>query len=123
MIPKIAIHGRKNQPKLVINYLIKLGGNNTHNWKGDDIKGFYWIDELKRIRCTDDIPEGYQFIDDWCKRNDKPINHKYILVTWPESQYFIGMEHCYHINPIGDIDLDQAMFVPEETYNKIMNND
>ena len=47
---------------------------------------------------------------------------KYILVTWPESQYFIGMEYCYHINPMGDTDLDQAIFVPEETYNKIMNN-
>ena len=123
MIPKIAIHGRQNQPKLVINYLTKLGGNNIHNWNGDDIKGFYWIDDLKRIRCTDNIPEGYEFIDDWCKRDDKPIKNKYILVTWPESQYFIGIEHCYYINPMGNINLDQAMFVPEETYNKVMNHD
>lgn len=122
MIPKIAIHGRKNQPKLVINYLTKLGGINETNWSGDDIKGFYWIDDLKKIRCTDYIPEGYNFIDDWCKRVDKPIGIKYILVRWPESQYFIGIENCYYINPMGDINLDQAMFVPEETYNKIMNN-
>lgn len=122
MIPKIAIHGRKNQPKLVINYLIKLGGINETNWSGDDIKGFYWIDDLKKIRCTDYIPEGYQFMDDWCKRVDKPIETKYILVHWPESQYFIGMESCYCIDAMKDSNLNQAIFVPEETYNKIMNN-
>lgn len=47
---------------------------------------------------------------------------KYILVEWPESQHFIGMEHCYHINPMEDIDLDQAMFVPEGIYYEIEGN-
>lgn len=47
---------------------------------------------------------------------------KYILVEWPESQHFIGMENCYYINPMEDSSLDQAMFVPEEVYYKIMNN-
>ena len=47
---------------------------------------------------------------------------KYLLVLWPESQHFIGIENCYHINPMEDVDLDQAMFVPENTYYEIMNN-
>lgn len=49
---------------------------------------------------------------------------KYLLVLWPESQHFIGVEDCYFIslNENDDLTLDQAMFVPEETYNKIMNN-
>ena len=49
---------------------------------------------------------------------------KYILVYWPESQYFIGIEGCYHVLPlIHDTEnLDQAMFVPEDIYNKIANN-
>lgn len=47
---------------------------------------------------------------------------KYILVHWPESQYFIGMEDCYYIDAMKDSKLSQAMFVPEETYNKIMSN-
>lgn len=49
---------------------------------------------------------------------------KYILVEWPESQTFIGQEHCYPVIPVSEEEylLDQAMFVPEETYNKIMSN-
>jgi len=49
---------------------------------------------------------------------------KYLLVQWPESQHFIGVEGCYFIslNEDDDLELDQAMFVPEETYNKIMNH-
>lgn len=31
---------------------------------------------------------------------------KYILVHWPESQYFIGMEGCYHTHLMETIDLD-----------------
>lgn len=123
MIPKIAIHGREKQPNLVIKYLEELGGNNGTNWRGDDIKGFYWIDEFKRIRCTDNIPEGYQFIDDWCKKDIKAVKTKYILVHWPESQHFIGREDCYYIDPIGNINLDQAMFVSEEIYDKVMKNE
>lgn len=47
---------------------------------------------------------------------------KYLLVLWPASQLFIGIEDCYQVNPsINDKNLDAAMFVPEETYNKIMN--
>lgn len=50
---------------------------------------------------------------------------KYLLVLWPESQYFIGVKGCYYVSIDEDADddltLDQAMFVPEETYNKIMN--
>ena len=52
---------------------------------------------------------------------------KYLLVQWPESQSFIGVKGCYYvtINEDGDDDLtlDQAMFVPEETYNKIMSDE
>ena len=50
---------------------------------------------------------------------------KYLLVQWPESQSFIGVKGCYFISidEDDDLTLDQAMFVPEKTYNKIMNND
>lgn len=49
---------------------------------------------------------------------------KYLLVLWPESQSFIAIDGCYQINPsINDKNLDGAMFVPEDIYNKIMNND
>lgn len=121
MVPKIVIHGRKNQPDLVIKYLEKLGGNNKHYLVGDDTVGFYWIDDLKRIKCTSNIPEGYQFIDNWCKRDDNPIETKYILVHWPESQNFIGMKNCYHINSIENLDLDQAIFVPKEIFDETFN--
>lgn len=51
---------------------------------------------------------------------------KYLLVLWPESQSFIGVKDCYYVSIDDeedyDLALDQAMFVPEETYNKIMNN-
>lgn len=48
---------------------------------------------------------------------------KYILVEWPESQYFIGVKGCYFIqlNEEDDLSLDQAMFVPEEIFNAVMN--
>lgn len=50
---------------------------------------------------------------------------KYLLVLWPESQSFIGIKGCYYVSidedEDDDLTLDQAMFVPEETYNKIMN--
>lgn len=46
---------------------------------------------------------------------------KYILVEWPESQYFMGQKGCYFCqcddeNSFGE--LDQAMFVPENLYYK-----
>ena len=51
---------------------------------------------------------------------------KYLLVQWPESQSFIGVKGCYYVSIDDeedyDLTLDQAMFVPEEIYNKIMNN-
>lgn len=125
MIPKIAIHGREKQPNLVIKYLEKLGGINETNWRGDDIKGFYWIDELKRIRCTNYIPQGYQFLDDWYKKDNKSTKTKYILVHYPESQYFTKIEDCYSVYPsINDTEnLDKAIFVPEDIYNKMTNNE
>ena len=48
---------------------------------------------------------------------------RYLLVEWPESQEFIGMDGCYFCqcndeNSFGD--LDQALFVPEELYNQKM---
>ena len=43
---------------------------------------------------------------------------RYILVEWPESQYFIGREGCYYCNPEEDDQLDQAIFVPENIYEK-----
>jgi len=47
---------------------------------------------------------------------------KYLLVLWPESQHFIGIEGCYSVYPsINDTEnLDGAMFVPEDIYNEIM---
>lgn len=120
MIPKITIHGREKQPNLVIEYLERLGGRNENHWSGDDAEGYYWIDDLMRIRCTNNIPEGYQFIDDLYNK-EKDI--KYFLVHWPESQYFIGIDNCYYISTTRDINLDQAMFVPVEIYNKVMNNE
>lgn len=46
---------------------------------------------------------------------------KYLLVLWPESQHFIGIENCYYINPMDDVNLDQAMFVPEEIFYETYN--
>lgn len=46
---------------------------------------------------------------------------KYLLVEWPESQHFIGMENCYPCLSYDEdtfSDLDQAMFVPENLYHK-----
>ena len=52
---------------------------------------------------------------------------KYLLVLWPESQSFIGVKGCYYVSYDEDEDydltLDQAMFVPEEIYNEIMNGE
>lgn len=41
---------------------------------------------------------------------------KYLLVEWPESQYFIGHEKCYLCE-----ELDSAYFVPEEIFNETCN--
>lgn len=41
---------------------------------------------------------------------------KYLLVEWPESQYFIGHEKCYLCE-----ELDSAYFVPEEVFNETCN--
>jgi hypothetical protein len=48
---------------------------------------------------------------------------KYILVEWPESQYFIGLKGCYFIslNEDDDLSLDQAIFVPENVYDHYIN--
>ena len=56
------------------------------------------------------------------KRNN--METKYLLVQWPHSQYFIGIKGCYYAQPsINDTEnLDGAMFVPKEIYNKITNN-
>jgi hypothetical protein len=47
---------------------------------------------------------------------------KYLLIQWPESQYFIGMKDCYFISLDKDahLGLDQAMFVPEDLYNEFV---
>ena len=39
---------------------------------------------------------------------------RYILVEWPESQYFIGHEKCYLCE-----ELDSAYFVPEDLLKEI----
>ena len=44
---------------------------------------------------------------------------RYILVEWPESQYFIGQEGCYYCSPGKDEQLDQAMFVSEDLYCEV----
>lgn len=48
---------------------------------------------------------------------------KYILVEWPESQHFIGVEGCHYVslNEDDDLSMDQAMFVPEEIYRETFN--
>ena len=52
---------------------------------------------------------------------------KYLLVLWPESQSFIGVKDCYYVSIDDeedyDLALDQAMFVPEDIYSKIMNGE
>ena len=48
---------------------------------------------------------------------------KYILVHWPESQHFIGIEGCYYVDPMDDDSLSQAMVVPEDIYSKIMDGE
>lgn len=46
---------------------------------------------------------------------------KYILVEWPESQEFIGRDGCYFCQTNeNDLSLDQAMFVPEDLYCKVI---
>lgn len=46
--------------------------------------------------------------------------NKYILVEWPESQYFMGIKGCYYVQPsINDPEnLDGALFVPEDVYER-----
>lgn len=68
---------------------------------------------------------GYEF-DSRIDRNlifTNMSKTRYLLVEWPESQEFIGMDGCYFCqcddeNSFGD--LDQALFVPEELYNQKM---
>lgn len=47
---------------------------------------------------------------------------RYILVQWPESQSFIGVKGCYFVSidedEDDDLTLDQAMFVPEDVYER-----
>lgn len=47
---------------------------------------------------------------------------KYLLVLWPESQSFIGVKDCYYVSIDDeedyDLTLDQAMFVPEDVYER-----
>lgn len=51
---------------------------------------------------------------------------KYLLVQWPKSQSFMGVKGCYFVSINEDEDddliLNQAMFVPEDIYNKMTNN-
>ena len=43
---------------------------------------------------------------------------RYILVEWPKSQEFMGQKGCYYCNPGENDQLDQALFVPEDIYEK-----
>ena len=45
--------------------------------------------------------------------------NKYILVEWPESQYFMGQKNCYYCNS-EDKQLNQALFVPEDIYKRYL---
>ena len=116
MIPKIAIHGREKQSNLTIIFLEKLGGTNSSHLAGDDYNGYYWIDDINRIRCTGEIPIGYEFVDIWAEPIHKE-NNKYILVEFPESQKYIGNKECHVC-----FEIACAVFVPEDIYNKITNN-
>jgi hypothetical protein len=44
---------------------------------------------------------------------------RYVLVEWPESQEFIGREGCYYCSPTENVQLDQAMFIPEDLYCEV----
>ena len=44
---------------------------------------------------------------------------RYILVEWPESQYFMGQENCYYCNS-EDEQLNQSLFVPEDIYKRYL---
>lgn len=48
---------------------------------------------------------------------------KYIIITWPESQEFIGKEHCYLINDEEGYKLygSSAYFVREDVFGEVMN--
>lgn len=49
------------------------------------------------------------------------MNDKYVIVTWPESQYFLGRSDCHLI--CDDIGMNKygssAYFVPEKVYKEI----
>jgi hypothetical protein len=45
-------------------------------------------------------------------------NVEYLLVEWPDSQYFIGQSGCYHCQSNEEEGLEQAMFVPKNLYHK-----
>lgn len=49
---------------------------------------------------------------------------KYILVRWPECQYFMDRSDCFLCftnTEFEDTSMDGAYFVPEEVYNEIAN--
>jgi hypothetical protein len=48
---------------------------------------------------------------------------KYVIVTWPESQDFIGRENCHLINDDEGYTKygSSAYFVREDVYEKVMN--
>jgi len=47
---------------------------------------------------------------------------EFIIVTWPESQYFIGMEGCYLVNDDKGLDDfgSSAYFVQKDIYEKVI---
>lgn len=52
------------------------------------------------------------------------MNDKYIIVQWPESQYFLDRDDCCLINtePFLSIYGSSAYFVPEKVYTLVIEN-
>ena len=55
------------------------------------------------------------------KERNLPKEDLYIVVQWPESQYFIGQDDCYLINSDYGIDVygSSAYLVPVSLYEEI----
>lgn len=50
---------------------------------------------------------------------------KYILVRWPECQYFMHRTDCFLCftkQEFTDVSMDGAYFVPEDIYDDYVNN-
>lgn len=51
------------------------------------------------------------------------MDYKYVLVVWPDSQYFVGQKHCHLVNDEDGFNMygSSAYFVREDIYKKVIN--